>query len=187
MDGLGLAEMTLEIYTDWFATAVKHLCKLDFDFIWVADDIAFKTGPFFSPDVYRGLFLPRLKKVVEGITIPWVYHSDGNLLPLIDDLLSLGMDGLHPIEPGAMDIFQFKKDYGKGVCVIGNVKVDTLVAGRPEDVEEEVREKIKLLAPGGGYMISTSNTFPRECKLENVWAMSKAIQKYNRYPICLNC
>ncbi|MDF1515842.1 MAG: uroporphyrinogen decarboxylase family protein, partial [Anaerolineae bacterium] len=102
-DDHSLVEDLFALYTGWYARAVKHLCELDFDFLWFGDDIAFKTGPYVSPKVFKELFVPHYRRVVDHISKPWIYHSDGNLLPVMDDLLDLGMAGLHPIEPEAMD------------------------------------------------------------------------------------
>ncbi len=71
----------LDLYTDWYAQAVPHLCRLGFDFLWFGDDIAFKTAPYFSPRTFRELILPRYRKVAERVTLPWIFHSDGNLFP----------------------------------------------------------------------------------------------------------
>ena len=100
----GLVQYFLDRVTDWCAEAVDLLCHLGFDFIWAADDIAYKAAPFFSPGMYRDYLLPYTRKVAERITLPWIYHSDGNLLPILDDLLSQGMDAIHPLEPGSMDL-----------------------------------------------------------------------------------
>jgi hypothetical protein len=88
----------------WYARVAEEMCKLDFDFIWAADDIAYHSSPLFSPKTYREVLLPHTSKVAEKITKPWIYHSDGNLLPIMDDLLSQGMNAIHPLEPGSMDL-----------------------------------------------------------------------------------
>ena len=96
-------------FAEWSATVHQRLCRLGFDFIWSGGDIAFNTAPMFSPAVFKEIILPALRISAEAITIPWAYHSDGNLLPILDDLLSMGMNAIHPVEPGAMDIFELKK------------------------------------------------------------------------------
>jgi uroporphyrinogen-III decarboxylase len=89
------------------------------------------------------------------------------------------MDGLHPLEPGSMDLDCLKASYGDKLCLIGNIDIDkTLTHGTVQDVEREVRERIHQLGPGGGYIISDSNSVPAFCKAENIVAMSKAVEKY---------
>jgi uroporphyrinogen decarboxylase len=157
---------------------------MDFDFYWVNDDLADTKATFMSRAMYQEFFLPYQKMVAKAIQKPWVYHSDGNLMPIIDDLLTLGMAGLHPIQPAAMDIEKVKSLYGKRICILGNIDLDyTLTQGTPEEVEREVKDRIAVAGVGGGYIITSANSLPDYCKTENVWAMSKAIRKYGKYPL----
>ena len=97
--------------------------------------MAYKTGPMFSPTGFREYFLPHLQRVaavIQGEGLPWIVHSDGNLMLLLDDLLTLGFDGLHPLEPGPMDIEAVKRDYGQRLCLVGNIDLHyTLTRGHP--------------------------------------------------------
>jgi len=143
----------------------------------------FKSGPFFSPAVFRDLVLPRYRRVAEKITIPWVIHSDGNVLPFLEDLLSLGIAGLHPIEKGALDIRAMKREYGDRLCLLGNVDLNILGLGTPQDVEAEVQELIRDVGPGGGYIVTSGNSLAGYLRPENVLALSEAVQKYGRYTL----
>lgn len=182
-DDLPLLETLFDLYTGWYAKAMKHLCNLDFDFIWSGEDIAHKSGPYVSPIMFRKLFMPYYRRVADRITKPWIFHSDGNLMPVLDDLLALGMSGLHPIEPGAMNLADLKRRYGDRLCLCGHISVDTLSRGRPEEVEQLVKEAIAVCGPGGGYIAGSSNSITSYCKAENVRAMQKAIFHYGRYPL----
>jgi uroporphyrinogen decarboxylase len=82
-----------------------------------------------------------------------------------------------------MDIRAVKRKYGQKICVIGNVDLNILAMGTPEETEREVRELIRDLGPGGGYMISSGNSLASYLKPECVLAMAQAIRKYGRYPI----
>lgn len=178
LEDIGLIEEMLDIYTEWMAEAVRKLCMLDIDFIWFTDDIAFKNGLFFSPDFYRETCMPRLRKVARACTKPSVYHTDGNFLSVTEDLLSLGFNGLHPIEPEAMDIFDFKKMYQDKVCTIGNIDLNILGLGSREETYQEVKEKVSRLSVGGSYIMSSSNSLTLYCKDENVETMVEAFEKY---------
>lgn len=180
-----LVEELFELYADWMARAMKHICSMGFDFVWAGDDIAFKSGPMFSPGVFKKLILPHYRRVAENISLPWVFHSDGNLMPIIDDLLSLGMNGLHPIEPGAMDLKEMKRRYGRKVCLVGNISLNLLSRGTPQEVEKAVQEAISTAAPGGGYILSSGNSLASYCKLENALGMVNAVKKYGHYPISI--
>jgi len=184
-DNLSLIEEIFDRYCEWACVLAGRACQLGFDVFASTDDVAFKTNTFFSPDVFRKLVLPRFKRVAEILTIPWVIHSDGNMHPFMDDLLTLGICGFHPNEKGAMDIRAMKRDYGERLCLLGNVDLVTLGMGTPAEVEAEVRELIRDIGPGGGYILSSGNSLAGYLRPENVLAMSAAVQKYGRYPLDL--
>jgi uroporphyrinogen decarboxylase len=180
-----LVEAVLDRYCDWCRVVAEHVCGMGFDAFLSSDDMAFKTAPYFSPQIFRELVLPRYRRVGEKISLPWIIHSDGNLTPFLDDLVELGIAGLHPNERGAMDIRQVKRRYGSRLCVLGNVDLNLLGAGTPEQVEEEVRELMRDLAPGGGYILTSGNSLASYCRPENVRALARAARKYGNYPIRL--
>lgn len=118
--------------------------------------------------------------------IPFIFHSDGDFSAVFDDLAACGVKAIHPIEPQAMDIETVKQQVGDQFCIFGNVDLDyTLTRGTPAEVDALVREKIKKLAPGGGYGVAASNSIPDYVKPENFRAMVAAVKKYGRYPIQL--
>jgi len=182
-DNRPFIEAVLDRYCDWTAAVAEHVCQLGFDVFASTDDMAFNTAPFFSPRVFRDLVLPRYQRVAKKITLLWIIHSDGNVLPFVDDLLSVGIAGLHPNEKGAMDIRAMKRAYGGRLCLLGNVDLNLLGMGSPEAVDQEVRELIRDVGPGGGYIVTSGNSLAGYLLPENVLALSKAVQKYGKYPI----
>ena len=176
-------ETVLDLYCDWAAVVVERVCQLGFDVLISTDDMAFKSAPYFSPRVFRDLVLPHYQRVASKITLPWVIHSDGNMMPFLDDLVSLGIAGMHPIEKGAMDIRAVKRAYGDRICLLGNVDLNLLGMGPPEEVDREVRELIRDVGPGGGYIVTSGNSLAGYLKPENVVALSRAVRKYGRYPL----
>lgn len=118
--------------------------------------------------------------------IPFIYHSDGDLYEVFDDLEDCGVNALQPVEPKAMDIVQLKRHVKDRFCLIGNVELDAfLCRGTPETVQEEVKRLIREVAPGGGFCLGSSNTVPRYVKQENYKAMLDATKKYGKYPISI--
>jgi uroporphyrinogen decarboxylase len=171
-------------YIEWNCGLVEKLQTMGFDFFFAYDDIAYKSGPMFAPEAYREIFLPRFGKLADTIKIPWAYHSDGDLSRLIDDLLPLGMNCINPIEPPCMNMKAMKDNYGNRVCLWGNIDlIYTLPTGAVEEVETEVKQRIKEAGPGGGYILGTANSITDFCKVENVLAMAEAVKKYGTYPI----
>ena len=102
----------------------------------------------------------------------------------MDDIIDCGFDGLNPIEPKAMDINEVKRQYGDRITIIGNIDLGyTLTRGTPEEVRDEVRQRIHDLAPGGGYAVASSNSVPEYVPLANFSAMRDATLEFGRYPI----
>lgn len=183
-DNPKLVERVLERYVEWNCIVMERLNTIGIDFIITYDNIAFNNGPFLSPQMFREVFLPKVQMVADTCKLPWVCHCDGDIMPIIDSLLTLGMNGLHPIETGCMDLALIKEKYGHQVCLWGNVDLRyTLTRGTPEEVEEEVKQCIRKAGKNGGYILGSSNGLPEYCKIENIWAMAEAIKRYGKYPL----
>ena len=178
-------ETLLNMYCGWAETVVERTCQLDFDVLITTDDMAFKTGLFASPEFFREMVFPRFRRIISKANIPWIHHSDGNIELLIPDFIELGVSGLHPFEKGAIDIREAKRRYGDQICILGNVDLNILGNGTAEDVDTEVRDLIRDLGPGGGYMITSGNSLAPYLKQENVRAFAQAVRTYGAYPITL--
>jgi len=154
---------------------------------WHADDIAFATSLLVSPRILRA-HLFHWYKEMNGLAhargLPVIYHSDGALQEVMEDIIDCGFDGLNPIEPKAMAINEIKQQYGSRISILGNIDLGyTLTRGTPEEVREEVRQRIHDLAPGGGYAVASSNSIPEYVPLVNYNAMRQATFEFGRYPI----
>lgn len=168
-------------YADWTAKVVPVLEEIGFDVIWAFDDVAFNSGPVFSPQFYREHILPKEREVAAGFSKPLITHSDGDMTPLLDDWLKLGQQAIHPLQPDVMDIEAVKTQYGDRVALVGNIFMDDLVHKTPEDIGIQVRDRIEYIGRGGGYIISSSNSLTDNMKPENIIAMRDAIHAYGRY------
>jgi uroporphyrinogen decarboxylase len=170
---------------------IRNAIKAGADIIVLSDDYASNNGPLMSPDVFREFILPMLKRVVDTVHEDGGYvikHSDGNIWSLLDMIVGTGIDGLNPMEPVAgMDIGEVKQKYGDRVCLVGNIDCGWLLSkGSVEDVEFAVKECIRKASPGGGHIISSSNSIHSSVKPENYLAMINAAKRYGWYPIKLN-
>jgi uroporphyrinogen decarboxylase len=156
------------------------------DFIACEGDLAHNPGPLMSPAHYDEFIGPYHKEICDRVHQNGgriIKHSDGNLNRLVPALLDAGFDGIHPIQPQCMDIGEMKAQYGKRTCLLGNIDCAfLLVLGSPDEVRESVKETIAQAAPGGGYIISSSNSIHPGCKPENYLAMVEAARDYGRYP-----
>ncbi|MFC1798817.1 uroporphyrinogen decarboxylase family protein [Thermodesulfobacteriota bacterium] len=154
--------------------------------IWYVDDIAIKDRLMASPTLLREELFPRLKLIADGCQtrgIPLIYHTDGNVMRVLDDIIGLGINALHPIDPTGMDIYGFKPKVEGKLSVIGNIDIDILTLGTPQEVVADTKKHIRKLAPGGGYVVSSSNSVVRSFKPENYSAMLETVRKYGIYPI----
>ncbi|MCZ7568774.1 MAG: hypothetical protein M5U01_09320 [Ardenticatenaceae bacterium] len=180
-DDPGLVEEVLARYAAYTANLIEIYCQMpEIDFIWVGDDLAYKAGPFISPAALRRHVFPFFRDLACRITKPWIFHSDGNILPVIEDILALGPVAIHPIEPGAMDIYAFKREYGQRVALIGNLSVDQLARATPAEITAEVEWLLAACAPGGGYGFSSGNALSRFIRVQNLLAASETLRRYNR-------
>ena len=177
-----LIEHLLDIYFGWMEVLAERICQFDFDVFCMADDFAFNTGMMFSPQTFKEMIVPHYRRIAEKITIPWIFHSDGNIQEGIDMLMEVGVAGIHPVEKGAMDIRKTKQAYGDKLCILGNVDMVLLGSGSPQEVEDEVVGLIRDIAPGGGYIMTSGNSLADYLKPECVLAISETIAKYGKYP-----
>ncbi|MEM3692825.1 MAG: uroporphyrinogen decarboxylase family protein [Candidatus Bathyarchaeia archaeon] len=166
---------------------VKLMVEGGVEVLFITDDYADNRTPFMNLQLFREFELPNLRRIIEFADkrgVPVLKHSDGNLYPIIDDMLNVGIKGLHPIEPGTMDLADVKRRYGDRICLLGNVDCRyVLPFGSEEDVRRDVRRCIDEAAEGGGFVLTSSNSIHANCKVENVYAMVDEARKYGKYPL----
>lgn len=153
--------------------------------VWLPDDLCYNSGPVVSPRVYREYVYPWYVQIVKRChqaDIPVGLHSDGDLNLLLLDLINCGFDAIHPFEPPMNDIVAVKRQWGDRIAVAGNIDLKTTLSkGTPQDVETEVQEKVAALAPGGGWLLGSSNSIPDFVPVENYRALLAAGLGYGRY------
>jgi uroporphyrinogen decarboxylase len=184
-----LANKILDLPFNYHLYAGKKLVELGVDLIWTGDDMGGQNEMVISPQLWRKYFKPRmarlyseLRSINSGVMI--AYHSDGYVYPIIDDLVEIGLDVLNPLQPKSMDPYYLKKRYGKKLSLWGSIDIQqTLPFGTVKDVEDEVRDRIKNMAPGGGFIISPTHHIQIDTPVENFMAFWNASEKYGRYPI----
>jgi len=154
-------------------------------------DFGTQRGPIISKATYRKLYFPFHKRVNE-----WVHehtswktfiHSCGSVEPLIGEFIEAGFDVLNPVQTSAanMEPKRLKEKYGDKIAFWGG-GVDTqrtLPFGTPEQVREEVRERIGIFAPGGGFVFNTIHNVQPRVPIANVLALYDAVKKFGRYPV----
>lgn len=179
-------ETLMDICVDYYIKITEMAIEEGVDFIFFADDIAFKTGTFVEPGVFKEIWLPRALKVMQPAKdagLPLMFHSCGNLTAIMDSIImEMGIDCLNPIEPYCMDIFDIKKRYGDKLALSGNIDIaGPLAFGTPAEVEAEVLEHLEKLMPGGGYIISTNHSIMDDIPPVNYEAMIQTVLKHGVY------
>ncbi len=142
--------------------------------VWISDDLGFNSGPFIAPEDLRKLVFPTYREIVRLAgerDLPVILHSCGNLHSILGELVDCGVHALHSLPPNLYDLKQLKADWGHRLCLLGNVDVDLLSRGSPEDVRRAVRTVKEEVYPGGGIILSSSNTIAYYCRIENYLAM----------------
>jgi len=151
--------------------------------IWLGDDIAYTQSLMASPAFLREQIFPYYERVgalCREYDKLCVYHSDGLLTEVFEDLLNCGVQAVHPNEPTSVDIVELKRRWGERVSFVGNIDVDLLTRGTPEDVARAVRELIEKVAPGGGFALGSGNSVTKNVPLVNFRAMLDTVREYGR-------
>ena len=174
-----LAECILDIPYSYHLTAAKKLVQMGVDMIWIGDDVGAQNAMLISPQQWRKIFKPKmanfiqtLKNIKPGLKV--AYHSDGNIHPIIGDLIEIGLDILNPVQPASMNPARIKKEFGDKLSFWGTIdEQHTLPFGSPADVQKEVKQRIETVGKNGGFIISPAHHVQLDTPLENFWAMVK--------------
>lgn len=182
---------------DKVTTAMEGLLRLAmraggnyFDMIELpGDDYAGNLNLIMSPVMFRKFIKPCIARLVNVIKehnpdIHIMLHSDGAITNLLHDIMSLGVDIIHPLEPlPAMDVPGIKEKFGKQVTFLGGIDISHAMPGTREDVIAETQLRISQLAQGGGYILAPSNHLQADVPAENVVTLFETAREFGRYPI----
>ncbi|NLC68955.1 MAG: hypothetical protein GX754_09315 [Clostridiaceae bacterium] len=157
------------------------------DIFFMGDDFGTQNGLMTSIEMWRKFIKPGFKKFIDlahsyGIAV--MHHTCGAIAELIPDFIDCGLDILQSLQPRAkgMDLKKIKEEYGKYICFQGGIDIqNTLPYGTPADVTREVIERIKTMAPGGGYILCSAHNIQADVPVENVLAMYKAALEHGKY------
>jgi len=169
-------ESLLERITRYILETIRILVdRCEFECIAVSDDYGTQKGMLISPGDWRKLMKPRLAEIYtlamkHGRAV--FHHSCGNIEPIIADMIDLGLDILHPIQPETMDIFGLKKEFGADLTFCGGISTQQLlVSASPKDIRKEVRRLKQEMGRKGGYILEPGITIQADVPRENLIAM----------------
>jgi uroporphyrinogen decarboxylase len=161
------------------------------DVLVTGDDLGGQNGPLLSPRMYRRLVKPIHAGLLEGIKsrtkAKIFYHSDGDVYPLLGDLIEIGVDLLNPVQVSARemgDTARLKREFGGRLSFCGAIDTQAVLPyGTPDDVRREVRRRIRDLAPGGGYILAAVHCIQPDVPAQNIVAMLEEALRAGRYPL----
>jgi uroporphyrinogen decarboxylase len=200
MQGMDVFLYNMAAYPDFAKVLLEKiagLCKIlmghfldeigdNIDIIKIGDDLGTQESLMISPRMYRQLLKPIHADFISFIKSKTkakvFFHTDGDVFNLIDDFVEIGVDILNPIQTSAgkmSNLDAIKERWGDQLTFCG--AVDThhyLPFGTPEEVRQEVQRVLKIMAPGGGYMLSSVHTIMDEVPPENIMAMVDAVLEF---------
>lgn len=175
-----VAEMFRRI-GDVIFSMFETMAQMDYvKVLWYSDDIAYSSGLMVHPEFLREHFFPWLKKIgdlAKNRNIPFIYHSDGVLYDVMDDILNCGVTSLHPLEPISMNIGELKERFGHKIALCGGIDVDQLARASTDTIRELTRKYIRIAGENGGWAAGSSNSITEYLKTENYLAMIETVLK----------
>jgi uroporphyrinogen decarboxylase len=176
-----LANHLLDIPYHYHLAAAKKLVQMGVDMIWTGDDVGSQNRMLISPNMWRQYLKPRMASFIAELKalnphLKIAYHTDGNVEPIIPELIEIGIDVLNPVQPASMDPNKIKRQYGDRLCFWGTMDEQyTLPFGSPADVEAEVLHRLKTIGKDGGLILAPTHHVQLDTPLENFWAMVNTI------------
>jgi uroporphyrinogen decarboxylase len=184
---------------DKITTAIEGLIRLAmraggnyFDMLELpGDDYAGNLNTLISPVMFRKFIKPCIERLIKVIkehnpNTKVMLHSDGAITKLLPDIIALGVDVIHPLEPlQATDILAVKEQFGKQVTFLGGIDISHAMPGTREDVIAEAKLRINQLASGGGYILAPSNHLQADVSAENVVTLFETARQFGKYPISI--
>ncbi|MBI3174067.1 MAG: hypothetical protein HYZ25_10125 [Chloroflexi bacterium] len=164
-------------------------CGDNIDIIKIGDDLGMNTSLLMSPKMYRAILKPihadYIAFIKQHTRAKVMFHTDGDILPLIPDFIEMGVDILNPIQTSAgkmSDLHTLKTQFGKDIVFCGAIDtLQILPFGTPQQVRDEVKRVISALGEGGGYMLGAVHTVMNDVPAENVLAMVDAVEEFGYY------
>lgn len=171
--------------TDYQIGIVQRYLAMGADIIRALDDYGGQQALMLGPRLWRSFIKPELARIAraakEGGARFWL-HSCGHVMEIIPDLIEIGVDVLDPVQVLANDQSLAKRLYGDQITFMGGIDTQHLLSsGAPEEITAEVKERIRLLAPGGGYILAPDTLIP--VPEANYQAYLEAGERYGRYPL----
>jgi len=179
----------LDRITDWKASVYGAYAAAGADVVWMGDDLGTQRALVMSPQQYREWYRPRHQRLADQIRsirsdVRIAFHCCGHVTPLIPDLIGIGIDVLEAVQAETMDIACLKREFGRDLSFWGGIGAQSVLArATPEQVIAGVRDTLRVMAPGGGYIAAPCHTLTDEVPWASVLAFHEAMAAYGWYPM----
>lgn len=158
---------------------------LDFDAIWVFDDLGFKQRGFFSPAMYREILMPAHKLMIDGFRARGkhaILHSCGYVTEFVPQFIEIGFTCLQPLEVKAgNDLLALKRDFGEVLAFMGGIDARAMAHPDPEVIEAEIAAKVPFAKVGGGYIFHSDHSVPDDVSFERFTRIIELAKQYGAY------
>lgn len=174
-----VVEELMDKVTEYKVEIAKHMVKIGFKMAHSGDDFGTQVKGFFSESMFRKIILPRIKRQWDIFTdagLPVMFHSCGDVTQYIPDLIDAGLTILEPCQP-CMDLKYLKKEFGKDLIFYGGINTQTLPYLTEKETRDMVRDTIRTLGKGGGYIIAPAQEIMNDVPIPNVKAMLETIKE----------
>ena len=170
----------------WSAKVAENVIDLGVDVLQISDDWGQNKTLLFSPKDWWELIYPHDKKIADvgkKRGLPISLHSDGYVWDVMDGIVKMGIHVIHPVQTSAgMDHAKFKETCGNELCLYGGLDIThTLPCGTDEEIAHEVKTKMEMLKPGGGYIFCSAHAIQPDTDLSNVEIAYRAALTYGKY------
>jgi LacI family transcriptional regulator len=180
-------ENLMDIFLEYQERVMRAVCDRfsgDLALVMINDDVAHNAGLMIHPDMFMEIFPHRMKRLIapakeHGKLI--LMHTDGKLDQVLPILYEIGFDAVNPLQPESNDIFELREKWAGKLAFVGNISTTLLAYASREEIEDQVREYCVGLAPGGGYVLSSSTSIMEGIPPESFVTMTQAVHKYGRY------
>ncbi len=172
-----LADHILDIPYRYHLTVAKKLVEMGVDMIWTGDDVGSQHRMLISPQMWRRYLKPRMATFIAELIainpdLKIAYHTDGNVMPIIPELIEIGIDVLNPVQPASMNPAEVKRRFGDRLSFWSTIDEQyTLPFGTPEQVKSEVLYRIETVGRKGGLILAPTHHVQLDTPMDNFWAM----------------
>ena len=178
-----LAEQIIDMPFQYNRQVARKAAAVGADMVWLGDDWGSETSLLVNPDLWRRVFKPRYAEICSDIKAAnpdckIAFHSDGNVMELIDDLIDVGVDVLNPIQTECLDTAELQRRFGDRLCFWGGMSVQSVLPhGTPEQIRAEYERLKSTIGQGGGWICAPTHWVQLDTPIENFFALARCVKE----------